>query len=180
MTTYFSALPFLLAAPEGTAGSSGGSMVTTFITFGLIIVVFYFLIIRPQRKREKETKAMINAVQKGDKVVTIGGIRGTVVSVKDAVITLKVDDNTKIEFSKSAVANVLDKKAEAAKAQPAEIEKPAAPVEEKAKAKPQSKAKSAPKKSSSAKSAAAAPKKSGEQEAEGKTETDKETEKKED
>ncbi len=91
-------------------------MVTTFITFGLIIAVFYFLIIRPQRKREKETKAMINAVKKGDKVVTIGGIRGTVTSVKDAVITLKVDDNTKIEFSKSAISSVIDKKAESEKA----------------------------------------------------------------
>ncbi|MBL7007266.1 MAG: preprotein translocase subunit YajC, partial [Spirochaetia bacterium] len=112
MTTLFSSLPFLLAAPEGGTSSSGGSMVTTFITFGLIIVVFYFLIIRPQRKRDKDTKAMINAVKKGDKVVTIGGIRGTVMSVKDTVIVLKVDDNTKLEFNKSAVSTVLEKKGE--------------------------------------------------------------------
>jgi preprotein translocase subunit YajC len=130
MTTLFSSLPFLLAAPEGGAGSSGGSMVTTFITFGLIIVVFYFLIIRPQRKRDKDTKAMISAVKKGDKVVTIGGIRGTVMSVKETVIVLKVDDNTKLEFNKSAVSTVLEKKGESSK-----VEKVAAPAKKSTKAK---------------------------------------------
>lgn len=130
MTTLFSSLPFLLAAPEGGASSSGGSMVTTFITFGLIIVVFYFLIIRPQRKRDKDTKAMISAVKKGDKVVTIGGIRGTVMSVKETVIVLKVDDNTKLEFNKSAVSTVLEKKGESSK-----VEKVAAPAKKSTKAK---------------------------------------------
>ncbi|MBC8452327.1 MAG: preprotein translocase subunit YajC [Spirochaetes bacterium] len=156
MTTLFSSLPFLLAAPEGGTSSSGGSMVTTFITFGLIIVVFYFLIIRPQRKRDKDTKAMINAVKKGDKVVTIGGIRGTVMSVKDTVIVLKVDDNTKLEFNKSAVSTVLEKKGESPK-----VEKVAAPA----------------KKSTKAKSAQAA--KVPEAEAEAETETTEETEKEE-
>lgn len=118
MTTFLHSLPFLLAAPEGSSAGSGGSMVTTFITFGLIIVVFYFLIIRPQRKREKETKAMISAVKKGDKVVTIGGIRGTVISVKEQTIVIKVDDNTKIEFNKSAVSGVVEKK-EASASKPA-------------------------------------------------------------
>ncbi|NQT58425.1 MAG: preprotein translocase subunit YajC [Bacteroidetes bacterium] len=131
MTTLFSSLPFLLASAEGGAGGSGGSMVTTFITFGLIIVVFYFLIIRPQRKRDKDTKAMISAVKKGDKVVTIGGIRGTVMSVKETVVVLKVDDNTKLEFNKSAVSTVLEKKGESAK-----VEKVAAPAKKSTKAKP--------------------------------------------
>ena len=130
MTTLFSSLPFILAAPEGGAGGSGGSMVTTFITFGLIIVVFYFLIIRPQRKRDKDTKAMISAVKKGDKVVTIGGMRGTVMSVKETVIVLKVDDNTKLEFNKSAVSTVLEKKGENTK-----VEKVAAPAKKSTKAK---------------------------------------------
>jgi len=130
MTTLFSSLPFILAAPEGGAGGSGGSMVTTFITFGLIIVVFYFLIIRPQRKRDKDTKAMISAVKKGDKVVTIGGIRGTVMSVKETVVVLKVDDNTKLELNKSAVSTVLEKKGESTK-----VEKVAAPAKKSTKAK---------------------------------------------
>ena len=158
MTTLFSSLPFILAAPEGEAGGSGGSMVTTFITFGLIIVVFYFLIIRPQRKRDKDTKAMIKAVKKGDKVVTIGGIRGTVMSVKEMVVVLKVDDNTKLEFNKSAVSTVLEKKGESAK-----VEKVAAPA----------------KKSTKTKSAKAAKVPETETETETEAETTDETEKEE-
>lgn len=91
------------------AGGASGSMVTTFITFGLVIAVFYFFILRPQNKKQKDSQKMINEIKKYDKVVTIGGIRGVVQAVKDGTIILKVDDNTKIEFTKSAVAAVLDK-----------------------------------------------------------------------
>ena len=101
------------ATTTGT-GSTAGSMTTTFITFGLIIVIFYFLIIRPQKKREKETKNMLSTMKKGDKIVTIGGIRGTIVSVKDATVVVKVDDNTRIEFTKGAIAQILDRKSETA------------------------------------------------------------------
>lgn len=112
MTTLFSAFPLLMAAPAASSEGATGSMVTTFITFGLIILVFYFLIIRPQKKKEKETKEMIQAIKKGDKIVTIGGIRGTVLSVKDDAVVIKVDDNAKIEFSKGAVSSVISKKEE--------------------------------------------------------------------
>ncbi len=111
MTTVFSAFPLLMGTPAGGEATSG-SMVTTFVTFGLIIAVFYFLIIRPQKKKEKETKDMISAVKKGDKVVTIGGIRGTVTSVKEDTVVVKVDDNAKIEFSKGAISSVIIKKDE--------------------------------------------------------------------
>ena len=101
-------LSLLMAAPEGAAGSAGGGgqLVTTFITFGLVIGIFYFLIIRPQNKRKKEAQKMIEALKKGDKVTTIGGIRGTVTSVRDDTVVVKVDANTKMEFSKSAVSTV--------------------------------------------------------------------------
>ena len=92
--------------------SAGGSMVTTLITFGVIILIFYFLIIRPQKKRDKEAKDMIAAIKKGDKIVTIGGIRGTVAVVKDSTVIIKVDDNTRIEFNKNAISAVLNKKEE--------------------------------------------------------------------
>lgn len=95
---------------DGATGSAGGSMITTLVTFGLIILIFYFLMIRPQRKRDKEAKQMIAAIKKGDKIVTIGGIRGTVAVVKENTVILKVDDNTRIEFNKSAIASVLNKK----------------------------------------------------------------------
>ena len=96
----------LLAADGG--GGGGGQMASMFVTFGLVFVVMYFLIIRPQSRRQKQTKTMLAALKRGDKVATIGGIRGIVHSIKDDVVIIKVDDNTKIEFSKSAVATVLN------------------------------------------------------------------------
>ena len=91
-----------------------GQMMTTLITFVLIILIFYFLIIRPQRKRDKETKAMLAAMKKGDKVVTIGGIHGTIVAVKEQTVVIKVDDSARIEFSKSAISTVVNKDAQKA------------------------------------------------------------------
>lgn len=93
-----------------------GSMWTTVIMFVAIILIFYFLIIRPQKKRDKETKAMLDAMKKGDKVVTIGGIHGTVVTVKEQTVVVKVDDNTRIEFTKGAISSVVNK--DGAKANP--------------------------------------------------------------
>lgn len=107
--------PFLsaMAAPEAGAGS-GGSMMTTFITFGMIIAIFYFLIIRPQRKRDKETKDMLASIKKGDKVVSIGGIHGTVMVVKESTVVVKVDDNTRLEFSRNAINSIVKPKSESA------------------------------------------------------------------
>ena len=105
MANLFAKLPLLMGVPEG--GASGGSMVTTFVTFGLVILIFYFLIIRPQNKKQKETKKMLSALKKGDKVVSIGGIHGTVVAVKEQSTVVKVDDNIKLEFSKSAISSVV-------------------------------------------------------------------------
>ena len=89
--------------------AAGGSMGATLITFVLIILIFYFLIIRPQKKRDKEAKAMIDAMKKGDKVVTIGGIHGTIVAVREQTVVVKVDDSARIEFSKSAISTVNSK-----------------------------------------------------------------------
>ncbi|MBK5200310.1 MAG: preprotein translocase subunit YajC [Spirochaetaceae bacterium] len=97
----------------GTTGSSAGtsgSMATSLITFALIIVIMYFLIIRPQRKKDKDAKALVNSVAKGDKVVTIGGIHGTVVAVREKTVVVKVDDNSRIEFTKGAISTVISKK----------------------------------------------------------------------
>ena len=130
------------AAIDGTeATAATGSMWPTLIMFGAVILIFYFLIIRPQKKRDKEAKDMLAAIKKGDKIVTIGGIRGTVAIVKESTIIVKVDDNTRIEFSKSAISAVLNKKEEAPAEKPAKkakeekiekVEKPAveAPAEE--------------------------------------------------
>ncbi|MGO8694434.1 MAG: preprotein translocase subunit YajC [Rectinemataceae bacterium] len=94
------------------AGGSSMSMVSTIVTFGLVFVIFYFLIIRPQNKKQKDAKAMVAAMKKGDKVVTVGGIHGTITSVKETTVIIKVDENTKLEFSKSAVQAVTAKGSE--------------------------------------------------------------------
>ena len=107
MTNFFANLPMLLGSSEIGASGGSGQMVTTFVTFGLVILIFYFLIIRPQNKKQKEAKKMLSALKKGDKVVSIGGIHGTVVSVKEQSTVVKVDDNTKLEFSKSAISSVV-------------------------------------------------------------------------
>ncbi len=104
-------------------------MWTTVIMFVAIIAIFYFLIIRPQKKRDRETKAMLDAMKKGDKVVTIGGIHGTIVSVKEQSVVVKVDDNTRIEFSKNAISSVLSK--DGAKSNPNKKKEEKAKVEEK-------------------------------------------------
>ncbi len=105
MFEFLTRLPLLQAASGGS-----GQVVTMLVTFGLIIVIFYFLIIRPQRKKQKDTQSMLASLRKGDRVATVGGIRGLVTAVKDQTVTVKVDDSTKIEFSKSAIASVLERK----------------------------------------------------------------------
>ena len=90
---------------DGAPGATGGFM--TFLPFIAIIAIFYFLIIRPQNKKQKETQKMLSALKKGDKVVTIGGIHGTIQSVREQSVVLKVDDNTKIEFSRSAISSIV-------------------------------------------------------------------------
>ena len=94
------------------AANPTGSMVSTIVTFGLVFVIFYFLIIRPQNKKQKDAKKMVEGVKKGDKVVTIGGIHGVVHSVKEGSVIVKVDDDCRIEFTKSALATVVPARSE--------------------------------------------------------------------
>ncbi|GMO43655.1 MAG: hypothetical protein Ta2B_24270 [Termitinemataceae bacterium] len=103
-----SMLPFLFGAPQGANGQppTGMESLMSFAPFILIIVIFYFLIIRPQNKKQKETQKMLSALKKGDKIVTIGGVHGTISAIKESTVVVKVDDNTKIEFSRSAVSTV--------------------------------------------------------------------------
>jgi len=113
-----------------TAANPTGQLVSTIVTFGLVFVIFYFLIIRPQNKKQKDMQKMIAGVKKGDKVVTIGGIYGVVTSVKETTVLVKVDDGTRIEFSKSAIASVSPAKVEE-KASESVEEAPAEKTEDK-------------------------------------------------
>ncbi len=81
--------------------------IMAFLPLILLIVIFYFMLIRPQQKRAKEHRKMLSELKAGDRVFTVGGIRGTVVAVDDSKIILRVSDNAKISFNKSAVAGRL-------------------------------------------------------------------------
>lgn len=105
---------FLLQSATEGVPPQQGSILMTVMPFILIIAIFYLFIIRPQNKKQKETQKMIDALKKGDKVVTIGGIHGVVASTKEKTVIVKVDDSTKIEFSRSAISGVeVDKPAKA-------------------------------------------------------------------
>jgi preprotein translocase subunit YajC len=105
MTDFLSRLP-LLQADNQTM-----QMVMMLGTVAVVILVFYFLIIRPQNKKQKALQNMLSNLAKGDKVVTIGGMRGTVSAVKEQTIVLKVDDEVKLEFNKNAIAQVVEQTA---------------------------------------------------------------------
>ena len=101
-----------MAPPPGGSGSSANPILT-FLPFVLMIVVVWFLLIRPQRKRQKELQSMLSQLSKGDKVVTSSGILGTIVGLTESRVVLRVGDDPrseiKIEFLKSAVVGKVDK-----------------------------------------------------------------------
>jgi len=97
-------LAFAQTKALGIGGKAGASSWMGMVPFVLMIVIFYFLLIRPQQKKEKERKLMISKVQKGDKILTTGGIYGTISSIKDEnTIVLKIADGTKVELARSAI-----------------------------------------------------------------------------
>jgi len=100
-------LAFLFASPQG---GEGGNPLMMFVPIILVFIVFYLLLIRPQQKKQQEHKKMVEAVSKGDKVVTNGGIYGVVADTKEHVIVLKIAENVKVEVVKSAIATVIEKK----------------------------------------------------------------------
>jgi len=125
-------IPFLVdGATQQVAGSAG--FLGTIVPFLLIIVIFYFFLIRPQNKKQKETEKMLNALKKGDKVITIGGIHGVISSVKEKTVIVKVDDNTKIEFNRSAISSKEMSDEEKAKLAEAEAAKKASKAEKRSK-----------------------------------------------
>lgn len=107
-------IPFLQVGGAASASSSS-SLVGSLLPFLLIIVIFYLFLIRPQNKKQKETQKMLDALKKGDKVITIGGIHGTVSSVKENTVIVKVDDDCKLEFNRTAISTVELTEAEKAK-----------------------------------------------------------------
>jgi preprotein translocase subunit YajC len=78
------------------------------LPFILVLVIFWFLLIRPQQKRQKERNAMLQSLKKGDKVITIGGLHGTITDLTEERVTLKVSDNTRLVFERTAVNAVIN------------------------------------------------------------------------
>ncbi|HEY5754100.1 MAG TPA: preprotein translocase subunit YajC [Chthoniobacterales bacterium] len=98
---------FLAQTAAPGAGAPGQpSLLSSIVPFVLMGVIFYFLLIRPQQKRQKEHKALITSLKTGDKVITSGGIHGIVSNVKERTFYLKIADNVKIEIDKAAIGTV--------------------------------------------------------------------------
>lgn len=98
------AITAMSPAPEGAPGAGGNALVMFVFYFGLF-AIFYFLLIRPQMKRSKETKKMQETLGKGDSIVTTGGIYGVIHKMKDDVVTLEIADGVRIKIQRSGIGN---------------------------------------------------------------------------
>ncbi|HLQ65791.1 MAG TPA: preprotein translocase subunit YajC [Candidatus Limnocylindrales bacterium] len=98
------------AAPPG-GPTQADQMLHMVSILALTVGIFYFLIIRPQQRKQKETDAMLSSIKKGDRVLTSGGLYGTVIGkgAKDDVVVLKVADDVKMEFSKQSIVQVVER-----------------------------------------------------------------------
>ena len=100
----FPTTAFAMGSQGGGGGGDPGSALMGMMPLVLMVVIFYFLLIRPQQKRAKEHKAMLEALKRGDEVITTGGIHGRITGVTDDVLTVEIAPNVKVRVSKSAVA----------------------------------------------------------------------------
>lgn len=101
---------FVLGMAGTSAAGQSGSLSQTLLMVGVLFAIFYFLLIRPQKKQQEKHKQMVESLKKGDKIITNGGIYGVIANVKDKTFIVKVDDNTKIEIAKSCISTILVKK----------------------------------------------------------------------
>ena len=93
-------------AQSANGGTGGPSLLLSLVPFLLIFAVFYFLLILPQQKRQKQLKEMLDQLKKGDKVVTASGIWGTITNIGKHTVTLQIADNTKIKMQREHIARV--------------------------------------------------------------------------
>ena len=95
-------------SPQG--GDGGGSLVSTLIMFGAIFLIFYFMIIRPQQKKAKERNKLLSNLEKGDKIITSGGVHGIIAGLDEKTVLVQVSDNLKMKIERSAITTVTAKK----------------------------------------------------------------------
>ena len=101
-------LLFAMGQPGGDGGS--GSLVSTLIMFGAIFLIFYFMIIRPQQKKAKERNKLLSNLEKGDKIITSGGVHGIIAGLDEKTVLVQVSDNLKMKIERSAITTVTAKK----------------------------------------------------------------------
>ena len=87
-------------------GGGAGSVVTQLVFFAAIFAIFYFLLIRPQQKQKREREDMLRAVKRGDRVVTSSGLHGTVASLDDQTVTVRVTEQVRLVFDRSAIGRI--------------------------------------------------------------------------
>jgi preprotein translocase subunit YajC len=97
----------LLAEAQSPAPTGPGGGIGFFVPFIFIFIIMYFVMFRPQKKRQEQQQKLISALKTGDRVVTNGGIHGLISNVKETTVIVKVADNVKIEMDKSAITTVL-------------------------------------------------------------------------
>lgn len=90
--------------------NQGGGIIVHLFPLIVFFVVFYFILIRPQQRKQKEHQKMIKSLRKNDEVVTVGGLHGTIVNVKEKTFILRIDDNTKVEIEKNSISYVKKKR----------------------------------------------------------------------
>ena len=96
-----------IAWAQGTSGGSGGgNTLLSLVPFVLIFIIFYFLLILPQQKRQKKVRVMLDALKKGDKVITSSGLWGTVTNLGKDSITLQISDNAKVKIQRDHIARL--------------------------------------------------------------------------
>lgn len=100
--------PILIAQTQG-ASPSGGAVGSQLLFFGLLFAAMWFLMIAPQRKKQKQHDQMLRELANGDEIVSAGGIIGTIVAVKEDRFVVRVADSTKVDLAKSFVSSVLKK-----------------------------------------------------------------------
>jgi preprotein translocase subunit YajC len=93
----------------GGGGQEGGQQnpMSFFIFMAVLFAVFYFILIRPQQKRQKDHRRLLENLKKGDKVVTTGGLQGTVVSLSDTVVTVEIADKVKVKVGRNYIAGLI-------------------------------------------------------------------------
>lgn len=96
----------LAMAPQG-GDAGGGSLISTLIMFGAIFAIFYFMIIRPQQKRAKEREKLLANIEKGDKIITSGGVHATIVGLEEKTVLIEIAPNVKIKIERSAIGSVI-------------------------------------------------------------------------